>query len=172
MSEHLLALKELDLVKVRPDGNYRIYSFNPAALIGMSKEIFSQEQLASLVDYVMDDSERKVMAAFFEGDQLVNFPSSQKRYMIILRWLASKFEEDVRHPEKQVNEILGCHNEDDATLRRDLVDFGFMAREKGIYWRLLARRRELALLRPSSSRLLWCCHINRWTLTLNNAQLT
>ncbi len=56
VSEHLLALKELDLVKVRPDGNYRIYSFNPAALIGMSKEIFSQEKLASLVDDVVDDS--------------------------------------------------------------------------------------------------------------------
>ncbi len=76
------------------------------------------------------------MAAFFEGDQLVTFPSSEKKYMIILRWLANKFEEGVRYPEKQVNEILGCHNEDYATLRRDLVDFGFMTREKGIYWRL------------------------------------
>ena len=137
----------------------------------MNKEIFSQEQLASLVDDVMDDSERKVMAAFFEGDQLVTFPSSQKRYMIILRWLANKFEEDVRYPEKQVNEILGRHNEDYATLRRDLVDFGFMAREKGIYW-LLSPATENSYRRALSPRLLWCCHINRWTLTLNNAQLT
>ncbi|MDL1902300.1 winged helix-turn-helix transcriptional regulator, partial [Anaerolineae bacterium CFX9] len=29
VSEHLNALKEVGLVKVRPDGNHRIYSFNP-----------------------------------------------------------------------------------------------------------------------------------------------
>ena len=37
-----------------------------------------------------------------------------------------------------MNEILSRYNEDYATLRRELVDFKFMAREKGVYWRLAA----------------------------------
>jgi hypothetical protein len=35
-----------------------------------------------------------------------------------------------------VNEIIAQHHPDYATLRRLMVDYGFMAREKGIYWRL------------------------------------
>jgi hypothetical protein len=48
------------------------------------------------------------------------------------------FEPGVRYTEKEVNEILMRFNEDTAQLRRDLVDFHFMAREGGggAYWKL------------------------------------
>jgi hypothetical protein len=136
VSEHLMALKQLDLVTVRPEGNFRIYSFNPSALRLMNKEVFSRENLASLADDVVEDSERKVLQTFIKEDRLVSFPASEKKYLVILRWLTNQFEEGVQYPEKQVNEILKRHNEDYATLRRDLIDFGFMKREKGIYWRV------------------------------------
>ena len=55
---------------------------------------------------------------------------------LILRWFADKFEMDTQYPEKQVNEIILRHHADYALIRRELVDWKFMAREKGIYWKL------------------------------------
>ncbi len=142
ISQHLFLLKEAGLVEVRAEGNHRWYSFNLRALIDMSKEVFSREKLASLVgsmEEVEDDYERKVFKTFLQGEKIVQFPAAEKKWRVVLRWLASKFEEGVRYPEKQVNEILRRHHEDFATMRRDLVDNGFMQREKGIYWRVPAK---------------------------------
>src|SRR5689334_9477071 len=48
ISQHLTMLKSAGLVDVRPDGNFRYYSFNNKALHALSKDIFSREQLASI----------------------------------------------------------------------------------------------------------------------------
>ncbi|MDK3160622.1 metalloregulator ArsR/SmtB family transcription factor [Kamptonema cortianum] len=135
VSEHLNALKEVGLVKVRPDGNHRIYSFNPDPLRMLNRELFSRERLSSLVDGVVDASERKILQAHFQGDRLVRVPSSRKNWLVVLKWFAEQFEIGQRYPEKQVNEIILRHHEDYALIRRDLVDFGFMTREKSVYWR-------------------------------------
>lgn len=136
VSEHLAMLRELDLVRVRPDGNFRVYSFNPQSLYAMNKEVFTRPKLASLVDNVVDEAERKVLQNYFEGDRLTMIPANGKKLLVVLKWLASRFEDGVRYPEKQVNAIISQHHEDFATLRRELVDRRFMTREKGIYWRL------------------------------------
>lgn len=135
VSEHLNALKEIGLVKVRPDGNHRVYSFSPEPLRLLNKELFSQERLASLVDAVVDPSERKILRAHFQGDRLMRIPNSRKNWLVILKWFAEQFELGERYPEKQVNEIILRHHEDYALIRRELVDFGFMTREKSVYWR-------------------------------------
>jgi hypothetical protein len=80
--------------------------------------------------------EEKVLAAFVEGDRLKEIPTKTLKLIIVLEWLADKFELDRRYPEREVNEIIQHHHPDFATLRRYLVDFGMMHREKGIYWRL------------------------------------
>jgi hypothetical protein len=47
-----------------------------------------------------------------------------------------KFDYGVQYPEKQVNEIIKRHHPDYALLRREMVDYGYMKREKGVYWRV------------------------------------
>ncbi len=139
VSQHLSALKSLALVDVRAEGNYRYYSFNPNALRGMNKDFFSRERLASLVEPFAETEDayaRKVFKTFMEGERITQIPTGEKRQRVILKWLAEKFEYGVKYPEKQVNEILGHHHPDFATLRRDLVDFHYLQREKGIYWRV------------------------------------
>ena len=141
VSQHLAMLKWVGLVDMRPDGNHRYYSFNSQALRGMNKEFFSQNRLASLVenfDEVSDAYERKVLKTFIDGDKLIQFPASEKKLLVIIKWLADKFEYGVQYREKQVNEILSRHHSDFATLRRELVDYKYLKREKGIYWRVPA----------------------------------
>lgn len=133
VSEHLAKLKELDLVTVKPEGNFRLYSFNPKPLYLVNRELFSRERLASLAAPV--DEETKTLRAFVKEDRIVQLPTGKKRMLVVLRWLVEKFEADRRYPEKEVNAIISNHHEDFASLRRYLVGYHFMAREKGIYWR-------------------------------------
>jgi len=44
--------------------------------------------------------------------------------------------EGARYPERAVNETLQRHHWDSATLRRELIGAGMMARDAGVYWRL------------------------------------
>ncbi|MCU0480202.1 MAG: DUF2087 domain-containing protein [Anaerolineae bacterium] len=72
----------------------------------------------------------------FDG-RLTDFPIKDKEWAVILRWVASKFEANVRYTEKQVNEIITTHiHPDYATIRRSLIEDGFMKRERGgaAYW--------------------------------------
>ncbi len=139
ISQHLSMLKEFGLVRMRAEGNYRYYSFDPQALRGLSKDVFSREGLASLIEDFKDTEdayERKVFQTFFDGDQLKQIPASEKKWLIIVKWFAGKFEEGVQYTEKQVNEIVSRHYPDYALIRRELVDCHYMQREKGIYWRV------------------------------------
>ncbi|HLY25134.1 MAG TPA: metalloregulator ArsR/SmtB family transcription factor [Aggregatilineales bacterium] len=139
VSQHLMMLKDMQLVEVKPKGNYRYYSFNGQALTRLSKDIFSRERLATLVgkfEEVGDAYERKVLETFFDGERLTQIPASEKKLLVVVKWLADRFEYDVQYTEKQVNEILTRHHEDYALLRRELVDCHYLNREKGIYWRI------------------------------------
>lgn len=135
VSEHLAKLKELELVTVRPEGNFRLYSFNPKPLYMVNRELFTRDNLAALVETSPVDEETKILRTFVRDDRIVQLPMGYKRWSIILRWLADRFELDRRYTEKEISEMLRAYNEDFATLRRSLVDFGFMTREQGIYWR-------------------------------------
>lgn len=96
--EHLGALKWLGLVTVRAEGNFRVYSFNSDALHTMNRDLLSRGRLANLVQGEVEESDQKVLKPFFKGDQLVSIPSSRKKWLLILRWFADKFEMDTRCP--------------------------------------------------------------------------
>lgn len=72
---------------------------------------------------------------FLDGDRLTTIPASASKRLVVLRWLAEKFEFDVTYPERTVNEMLRQHHADYAALRRYLVDAGLLQREQGMYWR-------------------------------------
>ena len=54
---------------------------------------------------------------------------------IVLERVALEFEPGVRYEEREVNAIVGAFFNDHASLRRYLVDEGFLDREAGTYWR-------------------------------------
>jgi len=54
---------------------------------------------------------------------------------IVLERVALEFEPGRRYDEKEVNAIVGAFFTDHASLRRYLVDEGFLDRDHGEYWR-------------------------------------
>lgn len=145
VSHHLAKLKELNLVTMRPEGNSRLYQLDRDALHNISKEIFTPEQMASLIEDVDTEAwESKILKNYFEGDvsdkdsiqRLKEIPASRKKRLVILRWLANKFEIGIQYPERTVNDILKRYHPDYATLRRELIGYQLMQRENGVYWRM------------------------------------
>ena len=81
----------------------------------------------------------EILAKYFPDGldgRLTEFPVKEKRKMAILTHLTHRFEPNVRYTEKQVTEILKTANADHATLRRYLIEYGFMDRERdcSAYW--------------------------------------
>ncbi|BAY92302.1 MULTISPECIES: DUF2087 domain-containing protein [unclassified Tolypothrix] len=145
VSHHLSKLKELNLVTMRPEGNSRFYHLDSEVLQSLSQEIFTPEKMASLIEDVdVAAWESKVLKNYLESDsknleevpRLKEIPASRKKRLVILKWLASKFEEGVQYPERAVNETLQLYHPDYATLRRELIGYKLMTREEGVYWRI------------------------------------
>lgn len=136
VSHHLSKLRELGLVKMRAEGNTHLYLLDVAHLHGLGKTLFASEAIASLADDVNAEAwERKVLEDFFEGERLKEIPASRKKREVVLKWLAGRFEPEQRYPEARVNEVIKQHHPDFATLRRELIGHGLMARDKGVYWK-------------------------------------
>ena len=139
VSHHLSKLAKAGLVSVQVDGHYYVYSLQVEALKAMAQRLLREEELPRLSQDVNEDAfDRKVMATFVDiNGRIKAFPAQEKKYLVLLRYVVKAFEPGVRYSEKQVNEILTRFNEDTALLRRSLVDYGMMSREKGgsAYWR-------------------------------------
>lgn len=73
------------------------------------------------------------------SDRIIQLPQKQRIRYALLEYLSGKFQFETMYSEKQVNEICNqWHTFNDYfLLRRELVDYGFMGREKdgSRYWR-------------------------------------
>jgi hypothetical protein len=78
---------------------------------------------------------RQVLDLAFDDGRLVHLPSKRSKRLIVLDELAQQFEPGARYAEQEVNTILRRFDDDTATLRRYLVDEGFLDRSGGEYWR-------------------------------------
>jgi predicted transcriptional regulator len=134
VSHHLAKLAGVGLVSARAEGYYSIYQLEENALNEMAQRLLSHETLPA-VD--VDAYDRKVLNTYLSSEgQIVAFPAQQKKEEAILRYIARSFQSGRQYSEVEVNDILSQFSDDTARLRRNLVEFGFMAREGGggSYW--------------------------------------
>src|SRR5512135_1696864 len=139
VSHHLSYLAHAGLVEARPHGHYLIYTLRLKVMQKMACHLLAEENLPRLSEDVEGDAfERKVLATFIDREgRIKSFPSQEKKFLVLLRYVLKAFQPGVRYTEKQVNEILERFNEDTASLRRGLVEYGMMTRQGGggEYWR-------------------------------------
>jgi hypothetical protein len=81
------------------------------------------------------EDEARILRRYFRGGRLTQIPSQRARRRVVLDRLAQEFDVGSRYSERQVNAILRRFHEDVASLRRFLVDEGFLDRAGGEYWR-------------------------------------
>jgi hypothetical protein len=81
------------------------------------------------------DPSTHVLLTFFNAGRLTALPSRSGYRMAALAILTDRFERDRLYDEREVNAILADDAPDPATLRRLLVDHGYLGRRSGTYWR-------------------------------------
>jgi DNA-binding transcriptional ArsR family regulator len=128
ISHHMRRLTDAELVDVSPNAQSRIYSLRSETLRNLTRDSLPE---SSSPDEKADTN--SVLRAFFDGPRLRQIPASRKKRVVVLRHLLAQFEPGKDYPEKRVNQILQMAHEDFATLRRELVDYGFLTRDRGIY---------------------------------------
>ncbi len=90
--------------------------------------------------YVSTISEQeKVLSTYFEdGDQLIlkSLPAKEKRKIIILRRITEELDIDRIYVGKELNDIIKVILHDISTIRRYLIEYGFVERTKDCsqYW--------------------------------------
>lgn len=137
VSHHLAMMKEVGLLGVRAEGTTRIYWLDITFLERMSKNIFSQDNLATLVPAEKEEnSAQKILQTFIENNRIKEIPAKRQKRLVVLQWLVNQFEQGVRYPEAEMNTRLKQYHPDFAALRRYLIENGLMHREQGVYWRI------------------------------------
>lgn len=126
ISHHMRKLTGAGIVAERRDAQRHVYELNNQLLTSMRSS-------GSPAKPVPVDDREKTLRNFIKDGKLVTMPASRKQRVIVLQYLLEQFEPGREYPEREVNELLGAYNEDYATLRRELVDYGYLVREKGIY---------------------------------------
>ena len=97
---------------------------------------------ATMVDerYITSEEERqKITANFFASMSpliLKTFSSKEKNKLVILKIISEQFDKEKRYKEKEINFILQSIYHDYATIRRYLIEYGFMERTPNCqeYW--------------------------------------
>ena len=131
---HLAKLREAGFVRREVQAAEERYQLDLDFILATKKELFAPEESTTATE---EDDTDKVLNRFIEGDRLRHLPAKHTYRLIILEWVAAKFEAGSQYAEREVNDTLKRYFDDHASLRRALVDYGFMQREKGIYWRVI-----------------------------------
>jgi hypothetical protein len=137
-SHHLGLLREAGLVTLRVEGNLHWYDFEPSKLAPLAKSVLSRQNVAhwaskTNVEMALD----RVIQNYLKPDgRLRLIPAARKKRYPVLAWLVNHFDFDRRYREAEVNQILQTRYWDSATLRRELIGYRMLAREKGVYWRV------------------------------------
>ena len=148
VSHHLSRLRQAGLVTLRTAGNQRFYQANQNGLAYFKKLVNEIELLPPVPQPVISEDfwievlgwseeDQKVLKSHTQNGKLVRLPAKQKKMLVILRWLAGLFEAGKFYSETEVNQIIrNVHEDDYVGLRRELIDMGYLRRERGggKYW--------------------------------------
>jgi hypothetical protein len=128
ISHHMRRLDSAGLIDVKPDAQARVYSLRMSSLRKASQDVAGEAPSDAT-----GRDEEPAIAAFFDGPRLRQIPAARKKRVLVLRRLLQGFTPGRDYDEREVNDILRVAHEDVATLRRELVNYGLMQRDHGVY---------------------------------------
>jgi len=130
--KHLNRLAAAGVVRLQEDR--RTYRLDPETLRWAAEQVGPPRD-AGLALGAASEDEESVLRSFFRDGRLTEIPAKESKRRIVLERIALEFEPGVHYDEQTVNAIVGRFSLDHASLRRYLVDEGFLDRDHGTYWR-------------------------------------
>jgi hypothetical protein len=132
---HLAFLVEVGIVH-EEDG---LYDLDEKTIESFARGQFEGKRPAFEAKGEQPEDVRKVLKNYLNADGTLKLiPTQAVKLQIILNFIVDAFAYDTNYTEKEVNTILRRFHLDTATLRRNLIDNGLMAREGdgSRYWRV------------------------------------
>ena len=130
---HLKKLESAGVVNCSRSQFYIIYSLNREIF---DKPLFALIKKDEAVVDIEEKYKKEVLSNFFKYGKLTQIPTQRKKREIVLAAIVEQFEFEREYPEKEVNEIILRYHEDFCTIRREMIAFGMMSREREIYKRI------------------------------------
>lgn len=123
-----LAVYELATEKKQPEGEQILPVHGGAKMIDERYEVTTAES-----DKIIENAFSSLSPL-----KLKVFPAKEKKKLVILAKIAGQYEKGREYTEKEINAILKDIYDDYVTLRRYLIEYGFMKRtiDGGQYWLL------------------------------------
>ncbi|MDZ4767673.1 MAG: metalloregulator ArsR/SmtB family transcription factor [Chloroflexota bacterium] len=146
VSHHLSKLRAVGFVALRAEGGQHHYRLNEDAIARFKAQVAELESADSPTldsannDWIaaldIADEAKAVLRAYTFAGRLRQYPSKEVKLLIVLDWIASHFQLGTIYTEPEVNATIQRFHDDFATLRRDLIDYGYLRRERGgqTYW--------------------------------------
>ena len=116
-----------------------VYNLDEKAIESLARGQFEGKRPMYVPEEDSDEDVRKVLKTYLNADGTIKqLPQEGRKMEIMLRFVLDAFPFDSNFTEKEVNAILRRFHVDTATLRRTLIDYGFMDREGDgtKYWRV------------------------------------
>jgi DNA-binding HxlR family transcriptional regulator len=136
VSFHLAKLEQAGLVTKTKEQYYTVYSLNETLLGATVRDFFSfTDAPERLHDTRLEAYRRKIVGSFFSRNKLRQMPTQKKKRLIVLEHFAQKFAPGRVYAEQDVNEIITAQYADYCTIRRELIDEGFLSRTAQSYTR-------------------------------------
>ena len=111
------------------------YQFNETALQQINRKVFHRGDSQN-----KETLRQRVLRHYTTGPYLKLLPENEAERIEIVGWLAELFDSETNYPEKEVNERIHQAHPDHATMRRLLVDYGFMTRSRGVYQKVAVNK--------------------------------
>ncbi|MDJ0762936.1 MAG: DUF2087 domain-containing protein [Myxococcota bacterium] len=107
------------------------------AFLTFNADIRAQDDRAVVTTAEAAAIEKKYFTTEDGQLRLNNFPRKQKSKLVILNRIIERFDREKHYTEKEVDRILKAFYFDQTTLRRYLIDYGFLDRKRdgSAYWR-------------------------------------
>jgi DNA-binding HxlR family transcriptional regulator len=126
---HLDSLQNFGIVKLqdpapRDPDHYSPYELNAATFKAARQAMGKYKGVRKRPT----DSRELTLETFMPDGKLTAFPLKQAQLIVILDTVAARFEADKQYSEREINMILADITDDFATLRRYLVDYGYLSR--------------------------------------------
>jgi ADP-ribosyl-[dinitrogen reductase] hydrolase len=80
-------------------------------------------------------TEDEILKRYGRKGVLTTYPTRHEARLEVLAWVARLIQPGVAYQEAEINDLLRGHEIDHVTLRRYLVDYGFLTRAAGVYRR-------------------------------------
>lgn len=129
LSRHLALLQEAGLISGTHASGPLVLDLTPlrAAVRQLTASASPAEEEPALA------ADARLFRRFFDHGKLRSIPARQKDKEIVLSWILRRLPDREEFAEADLNGLLKEVHADFCTLRRDMVGFGYLRRNAGVY---------------------------------------